>query len=465
MREGAEGADCPPTEEHRLCQPEPASRHAWAAGAWLDCVVANSSDASYCGPGAQHRPVWCQDTPTNTSAHESLCAASQRPEELRSCQLPCPVDCRVGPFSSWSQCPRRCQHHLSQTRERAVLVPPAHGGQGCPSLSEWRPCPPTHCDQTVILAHQEYCSSPITMTTSCGSAASVLPLSCRRDGTDLPLDECTAAVSRGEEVRGHELLSVVQSCQVGCPRQPDCLLAGWADWSQCTRLCQETAFFSLRSRRLLRAFHDVLAICSALQYEVRPCNTSAGPAPSPAPCLDFYWSSVAGSVSCQSTGGVAVEGGCPLSTRPQGLDCAVPCGPFSRCQSGRCRCINSFEEVGGVCVPEMGCSIDEHCLYPHMECTGATCVCTQGRRLLKGSCLLPPAPSTSTPLHTPPPPPPSTTLPVPTATLFQSPTATEPERSSVIATETPTVAVTPANSGGSLSKPLCIPGLPGSDSL
>ncbi|XP_035675448.1 complement component C6-like [Branchiostoma floridae] len=57
---------------------------------------------------------------------------------------PPPVHCQVGQWSPWSTCSASCKGG-SQTRQRSITVHPAHGGSGCPALTELRPCNTQTC--------------------------------------------------------------------------------------------------------------------------------------------------------------------------------------------------------------------------------------------------------------------------------------------------------------------------------
>lgn len=107
----------------------------------------------------------------------SSCPESTRPEQKRSCILPCKVDCIITLFSEWSPCPTSCSpskyRHISvyrqmyniylvsfvqllsdplfpvnttirnQSRHRIIIQRPASGGQECPAtLFEERECDP-----------------------------------------------------------------------------------------------------------------------------------------------------------------------------------------------------------------------------------------------------------------------------------------------------------------------------------
>lgn len=103
----------------------------------------------------------------------SSCPESTRPDQTRSCILPCKVNCIVTPFSEWSPCASSCspskyRHVLyllvsngylvwllseplfsvittirTQSRHRIIIQRPASGGQECPAtLYEERECDP-----------------------------------------------------------------------------------------------------------------------------------------------------------------------------------------------------------------------------------------------------------------------------------------------------------------------------------
>lgn len=94
------------------------------------------------------------------------------------CEIPCPRDCQVGPWSEWSpcmppKCPAETENDLQdgmindiflkynflyltfyftdierngfRKRTRPVLIPPSEYGVQCPSLSEIQPCQNPQC--------------------------------------------------------------------------------------------------------------------------------------------------------------------------------------------------------------------------------------------------------------------------------------------------------------------------------
>ncbi|KAI4901075.1 hypothetical protein NFI96_016563 [Prochilodus magdalenae] len=90
--------------------------------------------------GVQRRRVRCVRTANGTAVTERICEFfSPRPALEQACLIPCPLDCVVSDYSSWSGCSRTCGVGL-QHRTRQVLAAPMYGGSGCPNLTQTRPC-------------------------------------------------------------------------------------------------------------------------------------------------------------------------------------------------------------------------------------------------------------------------------------------------------------------------------------
>lgn len=110
----------------------------------VDCVVGPWSSwgtcSMSCGGGTQTRTRSVTTPPANGGA------ACPQLSETQSCNTqPCPVDCVVGPWSEWGSCSATCGGG-SQTRTRLVLTHAAFGGAPCPMLSETQSCNEQACD-------------------------------------------------------------------------------------------------------------------------------------------------------------------------------------------------------------------------------------------------------------------------------------------------------------------------------
>ncbi|XP_072300062.1 thrombospondin type-1 domain-containing protein 7B [Eucyclogobius newberryi] len=90
--------------------------------------------------GIQRRKVHCVRTTNRTAVSLRICEFfSQKPAVEQACLIPCPQDCIVSDFTSWSSCSRTCGAGL-QYRTRHVLATPMYGGAHCPNLTETRTC-------------------------------------------------------------------------------------------------------------------------------------------------------------------------------------------------------------------------------------------------------------------------------------------------------------------------------------
>lgn len=104
---------------------EPAPRTA-------DCITAQH--------GIQRRSIRCVRTSNTTMVSSRICEFfSQKPLVEQACLIPCPQDCVVSDFTSWSSCSRTCGAGLKH-RTRHVLATPMYGGANCPNLTDTRTC-------------------------------------------------------------------------------------------------------------------------------------------------------------------------------------------------------------------------------------------------------------------------------------------------------------------------------------
>ncbi|XP_048340453.1 thrombospondin type-1 domain-containing protein 7B [Sphaerodactylus townsendi] len=121
----------------------------WEVSEWHMCVLVpfahgevkpRTSECVTAQHGLQHRHVQCVQKLNRTVVSNEICEhfIPQPPME-QACLIPCPRDCVVSQFSSWSVCRRHCGKRL-QHRTRSVIAPPLYGGAKCPNLTESRTC-------------------------------------------------------------------------------------------------------------------------------------------------------------------------------------------------------------------------------------------------------------------------------------------------------------------------------------
>uniref|UniRef100_A0A803TL68 Thrombospondin type-1 domain-containing protein 7A n=1 Tax=Anolis carolinensis TaxID=28377 RepID=A0A803TL68_ANOCA len=121
----------------------------WEVSEWYICVLVpfahgevkpRTSECVTAQHGLQHRRVQCIQKMNRTVVANDICEYfSPQPPMEQACLIPCPRDCVVSEFSSWSVCNRHCGKSL-QHRTRSVIAPPLYGGTKCPNLTESRVC-------------------------------------------------------------------------------------------------------------------------------------------------------------------------------------------------------------------------------------------------------------------------------------------------------------------------------------
>ncbi|XP_041102190.1 thrombospondin type-1 domain-containing protein 7A-like isoform X2 [Polyodon spathula] len=126
----------------------------WQLGDWDQCQpVALRNSGSYKRPectkgeeGLQTRDVSCVQKSNGAPAEDVICEYFEpKPRLEQACLIPCPQDCVVSEFSSWSKCSKTCGRGLEH-RIRSVLTPPLFGGSVCPNLTEFQPCQFSACE-------------------------------------------------------------------------------------------------------------------------------------------------------------------------------------------------------------------------------------------------------------------------------------------------------------------------------
>ncbi|XP_062313300.1 thrombospondin type-1 domain-containing protein 7B [Osmerus eperlanus] len=129
----------------------------WEVSEWGACLLVpylsdelklRTAECVTAQHGIQRRRVQCSRTNNRTLVTSRICEFfSQKPSGEQACLIPCPQDCVVSLFTSWSSCSRSCGVGL-QHQTRHVLATPMYGGASCPKLTQTRtcsnitPCPP-----------------------------------------------------------------------------------------------------------------------------------------------------------------------------------------------------------------------------------------------------------------------------------------------------------------------------------
>ncbi|CAL8297260.1 unnamed protein product [Lota lota] len=236
--------NCPHLVEAIPCE-EP-SCYDWLLVKLEECLPDNDKE---CGPGTQIPQVQCVNS-DGDFVERQLCRDAILPMPA-ICEVPCPKDCALSPWTSWSLCSNTCSGKNTegrQMRARSILAYNAgEGGLQCPnasSLQEVRSCNEHPC----TVYHWQtgpwgQCIEDASIPTGAnGSSAG------RARGSE------DAACSVGMQTRKVICVRVnvgqvppkkcpeslrpdtVRPCLLPCRR--DCIVTPYSDWSPCPPTCQ-----------------------------------------------------------------------------------------------------------------------------------------------------------------------------------------------------------------------------------
>lgn len=164
---------------------------------------------------------------------------------------PCPVDCQVSAFGSWSTCSTTCGGGV-QIRSRAVTKNPYFGGKACAALEATKICAAQACPQDCVLSvwgEWGACSK----TCASGTATRV------RSVVTTASNGGRACATRNSSKKCNE-----QACPI------DCVVGKFGTWSSCSATCN--GGLSTRTRAATRKAQFGGQDCPAL-VESRACNS------------------------------------------------------------------------------------------------------------------------------------------------------------------------------------------------
>jgi hypothetical protein len=299
------GKACPAVlTETRSCNEAPCPVNCkvseWSG--WGDCSVT-------CGGGTQRRTKEVL-TPM---AHDGMPCPDDL-VETRACNTdPCPVDCKLGDWSSWSTCTEPCGRG-EQTRSMPVLKDSAHGGTACPTpeerlqkqacnpdpcpvdcevgnWTEWSECS-AECGEGTRTRTRSVTKAPMFNGRPCPALLESqscidkpCPLDCRVSDWTAWTD-CSKSCGGGERNRERTIetpalhggkcypLKETEACNTDpCP--VDCETSDWTEWGACSRECGGGK--KLRTRSILKqaAFGGKACPIPELLVEEMDCNTQA----------------------------------------------------------------------------------------------------------------------------------------------------------------------------------------------
>ncbi|XP_019472339.1 thrombospondin type-1 domain-containing protein 7A-like [Meleagris gallopavo] len=135
------------------------------------------------------------DGPSDT-VEDYLCDPEEMPLGARKCTLPCPEDCVMSEWGSWSRCSLPCNGSSVRERSSESLRQPMEG-KSCPAATETEVCTLNkncyHYDYNVT----DWSTCQLSEKAVCGNGIKTRMLDCvRSDGKSVDLKYC-------EEVSGY----------------------------------------------------------------------------------------------------------------------------------------------------------------------------------------------------------------------------------------------------------------------
>lgn len=247
------GVACPELEASRSCDAGSCAVHCsvspWSR--WTPCTKS-------CGGGTQHQTRTVVQRAENGG---TVCPALR---EERECNTDdCAIDCAVSGWSAWSTCTASCGFG-TKSRSRTVTTAAAHGGKGCPLLSDEQSCNTHTCPIDCVYSDWHAWTG---CSTTCGSG-----------------EQARFRFVLGKALFGGKACPVLaekRSCNVGaCPVH--CDVGPWGAYSGCSLSCGGGS--KSRTRKVLTREQHGGDVCPALA-QTADCNTHS----CPVDCIVSAW--------------------------------------------------------------------------------------------------------------------------------------------------------------------------------
>uniref|UniRef100_A0A8C5N0Q9 Thrombospondin type-1 domain-containing protein 7A n=1 Tax=Leptobrachium leishanense TaxID=445787 RepID=A0A8C5N0Q9_9ANUR len=245
-------------------------------GNWSDCILPEGKvevllgmkvqgDIKECGQGYRYQAMACYDQ-NNRLVETSRCNSHGHIEE--ACIIPCPSDCKLSEWSSWSRCSRSCGSGV-KVRSKWLREKPYNGGRPCPKLDhvnqvyEVVPCH-SDCDQYIWVSEPwSVCKvSNVDLKQNCGEGVQTRKVRCMQNTVDGPSDIVEDYLCEPEEMP-----LGARNCKLPCPE--DCVMTEWSHWSKCSLPCDGSSYRE-RSATPIRQADDGKTCHNAIETE--PCN-------------------------------------------------------------------------------------------------------------------------------------------------------------------------------------------------
>jgi hypothetical protein len=377
----AQGAgSCASTSESRECNSEscPYDCQVTAFLTWSPCDTT-------CGGGTRTRRREVVSPATfGGKACPNLESIEQCEEHF------CPVDCKYGTWTDWTECSVTCGAGGTQARQRHIRSQPSHGGAPCTETEQHKDCDvvvcPVHCNITAFGPFSDCdksCGGGFKSRTrsivSHGSAGYECPPTedvqpCNTHGCPVDCEVtgfsawglCSAVCGPGTKTQTRVVLTEpandgkicpalkhTASCDAG-PCAHNVVMSEWSAWSECTESCDGGTKTRTRTVESQHAEDVVIPYTS----QTKGCNVS----PCPVNCTVGAWSSWG---TCSQTCGFAAHNG--VKTRVRHVKTA------SSFQGTVCPHLSESEECGFVRCP-VDCTVGDWSAFSQCDksCGGGT---------------------------------------------------------------------------------------------
>uniref|UniRef100_A0A8C7YPA9 Thrombospondin, type I, domain containing 7Aa n=1 Tax=Oryzias sinensis TaxID=183150 RepID=A0A8C7YPA9_9TELE len=250
----------------------------WLVVKLEECVPDNDRE---CGPGTQIPQVQCVNSEGEETQRRELCRDAILPMPT-ICEVPCPKDCALSPWTQWSPCSHTCSGKNAegkQTRVRSILAYNAgEGGVQCPNASalqevricndhpctvyHWQTGPWGQCIEDSSFPYTNV-SVGVTRTDdgSCAVGMQTRKVICVRVNVgQVPPKKCPESL-RPDTVR---------PCLLPCRK--DCIVSPYSEWSPCPSTCGNSKKKQVRKRIIIQVPANGGQDCPEVLVQERDCE-------------------------------------------------------------------------------------------------------------------------------------------------------------------------------------------------
>ncbi|XP_009998692.1 PREDICTED: thrombospondin type-1 domain-containing protein 7B [Chaetura pelagica] len=317
-------------------------------GNWSDCILGRGTSeqqlgmpshggAKECGEGVRLRAIACYDK-SGRLVEPSHCSSSGYIEE--SCTVPCPFDCKLSDWSSWSPCSSSCGPGV-KVRSKWLKEKPYNGGRPCPKLDlknqvyEAVPCY-TECNQYSWVVEPW---SPCKINSEqnslhCGEGIQTRRVRCVSSAEDHGGETVPSALCNQAEIP-----DVMQKCSLYCPSE--CAVSDWGQWSRCPQVC-DPSIMQTRTRQVLRSSASTKPCPEDTQ--MKPCILNQN-------CFQYQYN-LTGWSGCQ----LGAQAACGHGERRRLLSCQRSDGATVSTQLCQRLGLEKPAQTSSSC--EVGCTVD-----------------------------------------------------------------------------------------------------------